>query len=108
MTPKDQNKTVQFRRIESPGPAWDAEISPIAGAGLFQRSGWAAVWKAAYGQRSWGILAGESDAEASGALLLVEKRSPLFGAYLISLPYFDASGPVAPNALLPGLHREER
>lgn len=75
-------------------PEWDDYLSGRPEASVFHDPRWGRVMNAAYGNGCLYLTARRGD-RIVGVLQLVDKKSRLFGHYLCSLPYFDASGILA-------------
>lgn len=75
-------------------PDWSDYLSGQPEASLFHDPRWGRVMNAAYGNGCLYLTARRGD-RIVGVLQLVDKKSWLFGHYLCSLPYFDASGVLA-------------
>ncbi len=75
-------------------PDWSDYLAGQPDATLFHHPGWGRVMNAVYGNGCVYLTARRGD-RTVGVLQVVDKRSRLFGRYLCSLPYFDASGILA-------------
>ena len=82
---------------------WDAYVSSAPDSTFCHRAGWRAVMTDGLGHEWMPLVAKDGDGSWQGALPLVRVRSPLFGHYLISLPFLNAGGalgtPAARQAL---------
>ena len=68
---------------------------------MFYDPRWAQIMRDVYGNRCF-YLTARRGSETVGVLQLVAKKSLLFGRYLCSLPYFDAAGVLADDAVAAG------
>ncbi len=82
---------------------WDAYVSSAPGSTFCHLAGWRTVMTDGLGHQWMPLVAKDGDGSWQGALPLVRVRSPLFGHYLISLPFLNAGGalgtPAARQAL---------
>lgn len=92
MTMSDEMVTV--RPLEDDDyAAWDAYVEQAPGATFFHRAGWKRVLEAAFGHRSYYLLA-ETAGRICGVLPLVHVKSRLFSNGLISGAFGVYGGPV--------------
>ena len=84
---------IEIEEVQAPWSIWDGRLADVAGVGLFHRAVWFHVWKKVYAQEGLGLLAVRDGSVVAG-LPLVRKASLLFGRNWVSMPYFDAAGPV--------------
>ncbi len=84
-------------RIEALTPereeAWDAFVRENDGS-HYLRAGWRRVFLRAFGRKSHYVLARRGDT-VEGILPLVSFSSPLFGRFLVSVPFLNRGGIVA-------------
>jgi FemAB-related protein (PEP-CTERM system-associated) len=73
---------------------WDAFVQTCPAATFFHRAGWQRVIEAAFGHRTWFLLA-ERDGAIEGVLPLAQIKSRLFGHALIALPFCVYGGAAA-------------
>lgn len=76
---------------------WDAYVMAHPAASFYHRVGWKRVIEAAFGHRTYFLLA-EREGHVVGILPLAEIKSRLFGHTLGSLPFCVVGGIVADNA----------
>ena len=85
-------------RVEALAPeneaAWDAFVALRPEASHYHRAGWARVIANAFGQRPLYRLVRVGET-VEGILPLVAFANPLFGRYLVSVPYLNRGGIVA-------------
>jgi len=74
--------------------AWDAFVASRSERSHYHRAGWARVFRNAFGQRPLYRAAVAGDA-VEGVLPLVAFANPLFGRYLVSVPYLNRGGILA-------------
>jgi FemAB-related protein (PEP-CTERM system-associated) len=74
--------------------AWDAFVEAAADGTFFHRAAWRHVIEAAFGHRSYYVMA-EQDGAITGVLPLCHVRTMLFGNSLLSNPFCVYGGPVA-------------
>jgi FemAB-related protein (PEP-CTERM system-associated) len=81
--------------LEPGGEAeWDAFVASCPDRSHYHRAGWAGVIQRAFGQRPVYRLA-RADGRVEGVLPLVAFANPLFGRYLVSMPYLNRGGILA-------------
>ncbi|NNE42693.1 MAG: FemAB family PEP-CTERM system-associated protein [Gemmatimonadetes bacterium] len=73
---------------------WDAFVAEQPRRSHYQRAGWARVIRNAFGQKPAYRLA-RVDGRIEGVLPLVAFANPLFGRYLVSVPYLNRGGILA-------------
>jgi FemAB-related protein (PEP-CTERM system-associated) len=82
-------------RVEALTPAteaeWDAFVASRPGASHYHRSGWGRVIHEAFRQRPLYRIA-RSNAGIEGVLPLVAFANPVFGRYLVSVPFLNRGG----------------
>lgn len=85
-------------------PSWDAFVRSHSEASHYHLSGWREVIARAFGHQSLYRIARDGG-EIVGILPIIRFANPLFGRYLVSMPYLNRGGilaktPEAANALL--------
>ncbi len=75
-------------------PSWDAFVEAHPAGTHYQKSGWRDVVRRAFGHPSFLRVAKKGDV-IEGILPLVRFASPLFGRYLVSMPYLNRGGILA-------------
>ena len=83
---------------ETEGRDWDAYLSVHPDATVEHLWGWRDVFQRAFGHDCV-YLAARRDGRVTGILPLVRYRSPVFGRFLVSLPYFNYAGIVADDGV---------
>lgn len=78
---------------EGPAAAWDAFVRTQPGWTHFHLAGWRDVIRAVHGHDCPYLAAFDGD-RLAGVLPLVRVRSPLFGHYLVSMPFVNYGGPL--------------
>jgi FemAB-related protein (PEP-CTERM system-associated) len=76
---------------------WDAFVRTQPGWTHFHLHGWRDVMSGALGHDTI-LLAARRDGALVGVLPLVRVRSPLFGHYLVSMPFVNYGGPLGDDA----------
>lgn len=87
------------------GAEWDAFAAAQPGFTHFHRHGWRRVIEGAFGHQCL-YLAARDDAQGgalAGVLPLVRVKSPLFGHYLVSMPFLNYGGPLGSDAAVRAL-----
>lgn len=79
---------------EDPGPEWDAFVRDAPGATFCHLSGWHGIMNDVMGGRPAYLAARDPEGTLVGVLPLVEVKSRLFGAYMVSMPYLNYGGPL--------------
>lgn len=88
---------VRIERVEKPGAEWDAFVEATPGATLGHAAAWAEVLGKAYGLAPHYLAARGTDGALAGLLPLAEFRSLRGARELVSLPFLDAAGVLAPD-----------
>ena len=73
---------------------WDAFVSASEASSFCHLSGWRSVMDRTMGHDSLRLAALDGDGRIAGVLPLVHVRSRVFGAYLVSMPFLNAGGPL--------------
>jgi serine/alanine adding enzyme len=73
---------------------WDAFVDRAPGATHCHRYGWRAVMERAFGHECVYLAARTRDGILDGVLPLVRVRSPVFGHFLVSMPFLNYGGPI--------------
>ena len=85
---------VRVVRADFDEAAWGRFVATAPGSTYAHHPGWAAVMRDGLGHEMIGLVALGEDGEWRGALPLVHVRSPVFGSYLVSLPFVNYGGPL--------------
>lgn len=82
---------------------WDAFVRSQAGWTHFHLHGWRDVISRAFGHECIYLAARDETGALCGVLPLVRVRSPLFGHYLVSMPFVNYGGPLGTAAAVRSL-----
>lgn len=74
--------------------AWDRFVAGEEGATFCHLSGWRDVLRDTLGSTPVYVLATHADGGIAGVMPLVRVSSPLFGSYLVSMPFLNYGGPL--------------
>lgn len=86
--------------FDGPGAEWDAFVRRQPGWTSFHLNGWRDVVARVFGHRTPYLAARDAAGELSGILPLVLVTSPVFGRYLVSMPFVNYGGPLgSPEAV---------
>lgn len=80
--------------VETDPRAWDAYVAAHPDASVYHGWAWRRVFEEAFGHECIYLSARRGD-RLAGVLPLVAFRSPLFGRFLVSLPFFNYGGVLA-------------
>lgn len=84
------------------GAGWDAFAARQPGYTHFHRYGWKAVIEQVHGHECL-YLAAQENGKLTGVLPLVRVKSPVFGHYLVSMPYLNYGGPLGDDTAVRAL-----
>ena len=85
-------KPDQYRVLrEADFPAWDHFVSDHPHASVYHLSIWRHILGEAFGKR-WYVVGVVHDGRVRGGIPLVHMVSPLFGNFLVSMPYVNYGG----------------
>jgi FemAB-related protein (PEP-CTERM system-associated) len=73
---------------------WQTYVKRAPHASLYHALEWRDILLRTFGHRSWYLMVRDDD-EVRGVLPLVEMKSPIFGHFLVSLPFVDYGGILA-------------
>ena len=90
-TQSDSQATVMRVLQESEYPAWDHCVSEHPDASIYHLSAWRHILREAFG-KTWYVVGAIRGSRVLGGIPLVHMRSPLFGNFLVSMPYFNYGG----------------
>jgi serine/alanine adding enzyme len=85
----------QIVTLSKPGDAWDPFVRARPNASIYLRSGWGMLLHEVFGHEAYFIEAHDSAGGVLGVLPVVLQRSPLFGRFLTSMPFFNYGGALA-------------
>ncbi len=88
---------MQVEHVAAPGREWDEFAESTPGVRLGHAAAWAAVFRDAYRLEPCYLAARADSGELAGILPLVAFRGLLGSTELISLPFLDAAGILAPS-----------
>lgn len=88
---------MQVERVVDPGAEWDEFAESTSGACVGHAAAWAAILREAYRLAPCYLAARRTSGELAGILPLVRFRTLRGASELISLPYLDAAGILAPE-----------
>ena len=91
--------SIQVRSIDNveDEARWDRYVAEHSQSCAYHLIAWRQVIRKAFGHCSYYCMATGADGEVKGILPLVLLKSPLFGMFLVSLPYFNYGGVLADN-----------
>lgn len=78
-------------------PGWNTFTEAWGYDGYFRRAEWLQILSQGLRHKPW-FLSAKDGHDLVGVLPLAEVRSPLFGSYLVSLPYLNTSGVLTARA----------
>jgi len=86
--------------FEGAGSEWDAFVRAREGATQCHAYGWRAVMQDVFGHECLYLAARDRGGRLEGVLPLVRVKSPLFGHFLVSMPFLNYGGPLgSPRAV---------
>lgn len=83
--------------VQLPEAEWDAYVNAHPKAVCYHLYAWRGVFARAFGHAAF-YLAARRNGVVAGVLPLVEMRSPIFGRFLVSLPFVNYGGVLADDA----------
>lgn len=89
--------------FDGPPAEWDAFVRSCDGWTHFHLHGWRPVMEEALGHATVYLAARASDGALVGVLPLVRVKSPLFGHFLVSMPFLNYGGPLGSEAAVRAL-----
>jgi FemAB-related protein (PEP-CTERM system-associated) len=92
--PMKTARVVEIREEES-GAEWDAYVRGAEGAAAYHAYAWRKLIRDVFGHESHYFAAHDPAGKIVGVLPLVRLRSPLFGDFMVSLPFFNYGGVLA-------------
>lgn len=87
---------------------WDAFVAAQPGGTHFHRLGWRTVIERTFGHRCHSLAARDAAGALVGVLPLVHVASPLFGRYVMSMPFVNYGGPLGTDAAVRALGDEAK
>jgi FemAB-related protein (PEP-CTERM system-associated) len=91
--------------LEASSAAWDDFVTGAPGSTFCHLSGWRDIVAEVMGHECRYAAAIDDEGTWCGVLPLVRVRSPLFGCYLVSMPFLNYGGPVGTPAAQERLSR---
>jgi FemAB-related protein (PEP-CTERM system-associated) len=88
---------MQLERVDEPGAEWDAFVEATPGAALGHAAAWAHILGEAYGLTPHYLAARDPGGALAGVLPLVCFRTLRGRRELVSLPFLDTGGVLAPD-----------
>jgi len=79
---------------ELDGVAWDRFVAGEADGTAFHRTGWLRAVTDALGHHGFALEARDATGTLVGVLPLVHVASPLFGRFLVAVPFASYGGPL--------------
>ncbi len=83
---------ITIEHYQGDGSAWDAYVDSCPNAANYHRHGWRDVIEKSFGHQTYYLAARDESDRICGLLPLVFIKSPFFGSYLVSLPFFSYGG----------------
>ncbi|CBL44133.1 Protein of unknown function, DUF482 [gamma proteobacterium HdN1] len=78
--------------------AWDAYVTQNPASSIYHLSAWKTVIETAFGHETAYLYAADAQGNLCGVLPLVRLKSPLFGDFVVSIPYFNYGGALGEHA----------
>lgn len=97
--------SLHVERFRGAVAEWDAAVRADPRGTHFHRHGWLDVIARVHGHEVLPLVAREGDGIA-GVLPLVRVKSPIFGHYLVSMPFVNYGGPLGSDAAVRALAAE--
>jgi serine/alanine adding enzyme len=96
--PQVENETSAARtsveRYNGSPAAWDAFVAGQAGSTHCHRYAWRDVMARVFGHECLYLAARRDTGELEGVLPLIRVKSPVFGHFLVSMPFLNYGGPI--------------
>ena len=96
---------MEVQAFDGPGDAWDRFVRECDGWTHMHLFGWREILETTY-RHDCPYLAAFDGGEMRGVLPLVSVRSPLFGKFLVSMPFLNYGGPLGDPRAIEVLVRE--
>lgn len=77
---------------------WNAFVRRSESSSCYHLIQWKDVIEKSFGHKTWYLYSKNNKGDIDGILPLVHMKSPLFGNFMVSLPYFNYGGICADNA----------
>ncbi|MGH7318992.1 MAG: FemAB family XrtA/PEP-CTERM system-associated protein, partial [Candidatus Rokuibacteriota bacterium] len=98
--------TLRVAPFEGEPAEWNALVERVPSATHCHRYQWLGVIGEAFGHRTFAWGARDASGALVGVLPLVRVRTPLFGHYLVSMPFLNAGGPLGSPEVVTALAAE--
>jgi serine/alanine adding enzyme len=95
--------STRVTRVEADPAAWDRYVGGDAASTFCHLAAWREVMEDVLGHESVHLAAVDAGGAWHGVLPLVRVRSPIFGSYLVSMPFLNAGGPLGTAEARQGL-----
>lgn len=95
--------TMRVEQFRGADDEWDRFVRTQTGWTHFHLAGWRKVISRVHGHRTPYLVARDEGGAIRGALPLVRVSSPVFGRYLVSMPYVNYGGPLGEPAAIAAL-----
>jgi len=86
--------TLAISLFDGPADTWDGFVRAQSGWTHFHLYGWRRVMETVLGHECMYLVARDESQALRGVLPLVRVRSPLFGHFLVSMPFVNYGGPL--------------
>jgi FemAB-related protein (PEP-CTERM system-associated) len=96
---------VHVEKFGGAAAEWDGFVRAQPGWTHFHLSGWRDVIADVHGHDSPFLCARDDDGKLAGVLPLVRVASPIFGRYLVSMPYVNYGGPLGTSGAVQAMVR---
>ena len=92
-----EQNVCEIKRLQTGEEAlWDAFIEQSSAEAFYHLTGWKHVIEQSFGHSTWYLYATQAG-RIVGVLPLVFLKSPMFGTYFVSIPFFNYGGILAEN-----------
>lgn len=96
---------VHIEKFRGAAAEWDGFVRAQPGWTHFHLAGWRDVIADVHGHQAPFLCARDDDGKLAGVLPLVRVASPVFGRYLVSMPYVNYGGPLGTSGAVQALVR---
>jgi serine/alanine adding enzyme len=91
--------------FDGPGAEWDSFVRAQSAGTHCHAYGWRAVMTAAFGHECVYLAARDGAGRLEGVLPLVRVKSPVFGHFVVSMPFLNYGGPIGSDRAIVALAR---
>ena len=98
--------SLRIERYAGTGAEWDAFGERQSGWTAFHRHAWQEHIRRVFGHETIALAAREVDGTLAGTLQLVRVKSPIFGHFIVSLPFVSYGGPLGTDQAIGALSSE--